>query len=494
MFDRVRESHYWPARWPIRWKLTAVSAGLTFAILVFFGLALGQYTASQLRQNFADETKREAEELAQVIENEGVLTPGAPGVALEELLDRRPDGADLTLIANGQRFAHPDSAFLGPLDSASVTRFGTFQVASAEVAYPLPPGQAVAIVRYGRDTTPLDDRIGDLWFSIVAGILGATLLASLAGLILSGRAMRPVASLTSAARDIARTRDPSVSLDEPTGDDEVAELTVTLNEMLAELADARSERIGALRRQREFIADASHELRTPLTSVMANLELLEHDAARGGKADPDTVESALRSSRRMKRLVADLQILARTDSGRAPSMAPCDLSEIVRSVVSELRPVAGDHASVQLSATGGPVVEGSRDDLHRLILNLVDNAIKHTPNGTDVSVSVSTDESGNLAVIEVEDDGPGIPDDLVPRIFDRFVGSAASADRSGSSSTGLGLAIVQAVAREHGGTVEVGRSAEGGASFSVFIPLAGRDFNSDPEETKATGKSGFTER
>jgi two-component system OmpR family sensor kinase len=494
MFTRVRESPYWPASWPIRWKLTAVSAGLTFAILVFFGLALGQYTANQLRQNFAEETKREAEQLAEAIETEGVLTPGAPGVALEELLDRRPDAADLTLIANGQRFAHPDSAFLGPLSPSSVTRFGTFQVASAEVDYPLPPGGAVALVRYGRDTAPLDARIGDLWFSILAGILGATLLAGLAGVVLSRRAMRPIARLTSSARDIARTRDPSVALDHPTGDDEVTELTVTLNEMLGELAAARRERIGALDRQREFIADASHELRTPLTSIMANLELLEHEAVRGSATDSDTVESALRSARRMKRLVADLQILARTDSGREPATASCDLLEIARSVVDELEPLAAGRAFLRLDHPEGDavVVDGSRDDLHRLLLNLVENAVKHTPDGTSISVSADTDPGEGMARLTVSDDGPGIPEEMMPRIFDRFVGSAATADRSGSSSTGLGLAIVQAVATEHGGTVEVGRSPEGGARFTVLLPMGGDD--TGPSDLPAVGETGFTER
>lgn len=491
MFGRVRESPYWPGRWPIRWKLTTVSAGLTFAILVFFGVALGQYTAEQLRQNFADETKREAQQLAELVESEGILTPGAPSTTLIEILDRRPDGADLTLTANGQRFAHPESAYLGPLGPSEISNFGSFQVASVEVDSIISPGQPVAILRYGRDTKPLDTRVSDLWFSILAGIVGATLLAGLAGIVLSRRAMRPVASLTSAARNIARTRDPSVALQEPAADDEVAELTSTLNEMLAELALARRERMESLDRQREFIADASHELRTPLTSVMANLELLEDGAMRGRTADPETVESALRSGRRMKRLVADLQILARTDSGRSPQMVSCDLSEIAGSVVAEVEPLASGHQVLRVDAEP-VVVEGSRDDLHRLLLNLVENAVKHTPPGTSVNVRTGTDPTGSEALIEVSDDGPGIPAGLLPRIFDRFVSNGASADRSGPSSTGLGLAIVQAVAREHGGQAVAGTSPEGGASFSVRLPIGDRSAEASRE--MSGGMPGFNER
>ena len=136
-------------------------------------------------------------------------------------------------------------------------------------------------IRYGRSIDRLDASINRIRLSILAGILGATLLAALAGVVLSRRAMRPISTLTTTAGEIARTRDPEVNLAEPEGEDEVAELTRTFSDMLHELSLSRAEEERLLMRQREFVADASHELRTPLTSVLANLELLEESLKRG---------------------------------------------------------------------------------------------------------------------------------------------------------------------------------------------------------------------
>ena len=147
------------------------------------------------------------------------------------------------------------------------------------------------------------------------GVLGGALLALLAGLATARRAMEPIAELTAAARRIERSRDPSERLPHPEADDEVAELARTLEAMLASLDAARAETEAALARQREFVADASHELRTPLTSVLANLELLEEELEGEQR---EAAASALRSSRRMRRLVADLLLLARADAGRQP--------------------------------------------------------------------------------------------------------------------------------------------------------------------------------
>ena len=171
-------------------------------------------------------------------------------------------------------------------------------------------------------------------------MLGGTLLAFVAGTLVARRAIAPISGLTAAAREIERTRDPSRSLPEPSADDEVAELSRTLSGMLASLSEARDETEATLERQRAFVADASHELRTPLTSVLANLELLV-DSLKG--ADRDAADSALRSTRRMRRLVGDLLLLARTDAGKTPVNQPLDLADIVIDAASELESVSRDH-------------------------------------------------------------------------------------------------------------------------------------------------------
>ncbi len=316
-------------------------------------------------------------------------------------------------------------------------------------------------VQYARRASPVDATANRVKLFLALGVLGGAALALLAGLATARRAMEPIAELTVAARNVARTRDPSVRISRPEADDEVAELAETLDMMLHSLDEARSETEATLARQREFVADASHELRTPLTSVLANLELLEetlHGEAR------DTAASALRSSRRMRRLVADLLLLARADAGRVAPHRAVDLSDVVTDAASELEPVAGDH-EISVAAPRGLEIQGARDELHRLVLNLMENALRHTDPGTAVEASV--ERVNGEVVLAVEDDGPGIAPELHEKVFERFF--RGEGDRSGSS--GLGLSIVRAVADSHQGRVTLEPPLDGrGARFVVRFP------------------------
>jgi signal transduction histidine kinase len=281
--------------------------------------------------------------------------------------------------------------------------------------------------------------------------------------------MQPIAQLTSTAAEIARTRDAGASVPVPDADDEVAELARTLQGMLRSLDDAHAETEAMLARQRRFVADASHELRTPLTSVLANLELLA-ESLRGEEAE--AARSALRSSRRMRRLVADLLLLARSDVGRAMPHEPVDLAQIVLDAAAELGPIGSEDHELSIDVHPA-VVEGDHDELVRVALNLTENAMRHTPPGS--SIWVTTGVEGGDAVLVVEDDGPGVAADLAPTLFERFVRGAG--DRGGSAgSFGLGLAIVRAVAQSHGGSVTLEQTrregVEHGARFVVRLPLA----------------------
>jgi signal transduction histidine kinase len=324
-------------------------------------------------------------------------------------------------------------------------------------------------VQYGRNISHVDSTVDRLWLFIAAGVLGGTLLASLAGVAIAGRAMRPISALTATARQIASTGDPSSHMPDPEVSDEVGELARTLEEMLRSLDAARTEREAAMKKQREFVADASHELRTPLTSVLANLELLQA-SLRAPSRDEDRamVDSALRSSKRMSRLVGDLLLLARADAGRAGKHGPCDLAEIAGNVAVELAPLMGDR-ELDIDNQHTLPVTGNADELHRMVLNLLDNASRHTPPGARIELHVR--RVGEEAVVEVADNGPGIPPRLREQIFDRFVRGEGPADTAVGPGSGLGLAIVRAVATSHGGSVEVGESAAGGAQFRVRIPL-----------------------
>jgi two-component system OmpR family sensor kinase len=462
-----------PRAWPVRWRLAAVSSGLTLVILLLFGGAIGQIATQRIRDDFNGEVRSAVQILAS--EFRIVYPPfSAPEAQRGPQLDAYvlPDDASARLFdASGDLLKQSTgSTALGPL-RPGLADHGSMRVATAAITSET--GAVTGYVQYGRSIDHVESTVDRVWLLIGAGILGGTLLASFAGLAIAGRAMRPIASLTATAREIATTRDPSRQMPEPVVDDEVGELALTLEQMLRSLDAARAEREGAMQKQREFVADASHELRTPLTSVLANLELLQASLGSPGQAeDREVVDSALRSSRRMSRLVGDLLLLARADAGRFDKHRRCDFAEVAGDAAAEAAPLMGER-TLTVDNDRPLQVEGSPDELHRLVLNLLDNAAHHTPTGAQIELRLRQ-EAGD-AVVEVADDGPGIPASMRHQIFDRFVRGEGPADTATGTGTGLGLAIVSAVAASHGGSVEADESDTGGALFRARIPLADSD-------------------
>jgi signal transduction histidine kinase len=465
-------------RWPVRWRLAGVSAGLTLLILVIFALVVGRLATDRVKADFHDELRSVASQLRNNIQvgrptSEGISGPDVDSLALTgDAAVRIIDGeGNVALSPRGVPLQTPGAPNLGPPNLDDVREVGDFEVVSVVLAdSSLPP----LYLQYARNRASLEDTLNKLWLFLAFGVVGGTVLAALAGLAVAGRAMSPISSLTAAARGIATTRDPSRRIPMPESEDEVAELAKTLDLMLRELDAARAETEKMIQAQRDFVADASHELRTPLTSILANLELLEASFAEHGADtdDQEIVAGALGSSRRMRRLVGDLLLLARADAGRVGPRRDCDLGEIVTEAVAEVRPVA-DHHRLELDLGAPIAVAGNPDDLHRLVVNLVENGVRHTPPGSTVSVAVRSNGASE-AVLEVSDDGPGLPDELGDQIFARFVRGAGPADLATDSGTGLGLAIVKAVAASHNGRVDVGRSQAGGARFTVHLPRGER--------------------
>lgn len=458
-----------PGSWPVRWRLAGVSAGLTLAILLLFGAVIGKVATSRIRDDFNREVSSAAQTLAG--EFRIVYTPlGTISLQRGPQLDDfvRPDGASARVFDINENLVKKSTGAepLGP-PSRGLSDYGEMRVATAPITSDT--GVITGYVEYGRSLAHVDSTVDRLWLFIVAGVFGGTLLASLAGVAIAARAMRPISALTATARQITATGDPSRHMPDPKVEDEVGELARTLEQMLRSLDAARAEREAAMRKQREFVADASHELRTPLTSVLANLELLQASLREPRQEDDRAmVDSALRSSRRMSRLVADLLLLARADAGRASRHGPCDLAEVAGNAAAEVAPVLGDRELTIENDRPLPV-EGNSDELHRMVLNLLDNAARHTPPGSRIELRLHRE--GSEAVLEVSDDGPGISPQLRAQIFDRFVRGEGPADTAVGPGSGLGLAIVRAVVASHGGEVEVSESRSGGALFRIRIPL-----------------------
>ena len=460
-----------PRSWPVRWRLALVSSGLTLAILLLFGGLIGKIATDRIRDDFNNEVNSAVQILASELEVVYPAFGGGPETKEGPQLDAFALADDASVrvydVESNLINESESAARLGPLQQG-LSDYHGMRVATEPI---LNEAREISgFVQYGRSLDHVEETVDRVWLLIAGGILGGTLLAIFAGVAIAGRAMRPIASLTAAAREIATTRDPSQRMPAPKSDDEVGELARTLEQMLRSLDAARAEREGVMQKQREFVADASHELRTPLTSVLANLELLQASLKSGSQAeDREIVDSALRSSKRMGRLIADLLLLARADAGRLQAHRPVDLAEIAGDAAAEAAPLMGDRKLI-VDNDRSLRVEGSRDELHRLVLNLLDNAIRHTPRGSCIELTLCQDQGD--AVVEVADDGPGIPETMRTEVFDRFVRGRGPADTARGTGTGLGLAIVSAVAESHGGSVKAAESRSGGALFVARLPLA----------------------
>lgn len=308
-----------------------------------------------------------------------------------------------------------------------------------------------------------------------AGVAGAGLVvAGATGALLVRRTLRPLRRVAATATRVSElpldrgevtlpVRVPGADTDTRT---EVGQVGSALNRMLGHVAAALAARQASETRVRQFVADASHELRTPLAAIRGYAEV----ARRGRNQVPPDVAHALRrvesESTRMTGLVEDLLLLARLDSGRPLAVAPVDLSALVVDAVSDAH-VAGPEHRWQLDLPEQQIaVPGDAARLHQVVANLLTNARVHTPAGTTVTTNLAVES--DAAVLRVADDGPGIPVELQPEVFERFARADSSRSRS-QGSTGLGLAIVAAVVDAHHGTVSV-RSRPGRTVFTVRLP------------------------
>jgi two-component system OmpR family sensor kinase len=463
-------------RLPVRFKLAVVTAALTFGILCVFAVVIGAVAEQRIRAGFDDDLRATVADLANGIDAQR-QPDGTVRYNKDPLRGAATGGADVRFVLPDGEVVDPRGLY--PLAAVGVEGFTDFQglrVASRAVTISNPRtpeafgpladesvARVVGFVQYAKPLATVNRTVNRVRLFLGFGVLGGTLLAFLAGLYVAERAMRPIAGLTRAAREVARTRDPDITLPKPRANDEVSDLANTFEDMLRELAASWAETEATLDRQRAFVADASHELRTPLTSILANLELLEAELTGEQR---EMAESALRSSKRMRRLVGDLLLLARADAGRDAPRAPVDLAAVAREAAQEAGALSSDHP-LALDLTGPVTITGVADDLHRLAGNLVENALIHTAAGTPVTVSVRRE--GDSAVLEVADRGPGVPADLRERVFERFARGTGDTTRAGGS--GLGLAIVKAVTDAHGGRVELLDAPGGGARFVVSLPV-----------------------
>jgi two-component system OmpR family sensor kinase len=321
----------------------------------------------------------------------------------------------------------------------------------------------------------LDSTVTRLEIADALAAAFAVVLLVAVGLPLVRASLAPLREIESTAAAIAGG-DLSRRIDHATGNTEVGRLAEALDLMLASIesayrarADGEARALQSQDRMRRFIADASHELRTPLTSVRG---LAEYGLQHGDDASPGELLRLMglisREAGRMGRLVDDLLLLARFDAGRALELRPVDLASIAAEAVQQARLVAAGRP-VTLEAAEPVIVDADPERLRQVIDNLIGNAIQHTPPGTPVTVTVSSEAgSGRLTVA---DRGPGMTPEQASHVFDRFY-RTDSARTSASGGAGLGLAIAASLAAAHGGKLTVDTQPGHGAAFHLRLPQA----------------------
>lgn len=322
----------------------------------------------------------------------------------------------------------------------------------------------IVYVRVGQSLSPLQKARRQLLVLLAIAGPGALLLGSYGGLLLANQVLNPVARLTHAAEEIEAS-DLSKRVPVPPQKDELSRLAGTFNRMIARLQ-------GAFERQRQFTADASHEMRTPLAVMRGDIEI-----ALRRERTPEEYRSVLTSNLeeiiRLSRLVEDLLMLARADADQtALRFEPVNIDELCAQVAEYLHPLAAEkrlHWSYECSTNASLTIKGDAQRLKQMLLNLLDNAIKYTPQDGEIKLSLAREN--NEAVLRVADTGRGIPAEDLPYIFERFFRHSRSTSDKSAQGFGLGLSIVKWIVTSHGGTISAASQAGAGTTFTVRLPL-----------------------
>ncbi|HEY3784110.1 MAG TPA: ATP-binding protein [Steroidobacteraceae bacterium] len=332
----------------------------------------------------------------------------------------------------------------------------------AALPYARAEGGPRYVVEVGVSNAPTESTLRQVLFMMAIGLPIAVCVAVTGGFILVRRALRPVEQLTRKAEDITQhnltKRLPVVQ----TGD-ELQRLSVSLNNMISRLE-------GSIESSKQFVADASHELRTPLTVLRGELEALAQDE-RLRSQTRESLGSMLEEVDRLSEVVEGLLALSRLDAGESRAeWVRFDLAELAASTADQMSLLAEDkNISVLCESCADVVVEGDRARMKQVVVNLLDNAIKYTPNGGRVRLRIARE--GDEAVLEIADDGIGIPEQSLPHVFKRFyrVDGSRSRDQGGA---GLGLSIVESICSAHGAQVEVTSTLGEGSRFRIRQSLA----------------------
>ncbi len=473
----------------LQFRLTAGMVGL----LVVAGVTIVAATLVGLHSFLIDQVDRQLDawggrytEYLRGEEGNGAPSPPdhertelgeVPGVAAGTLVVRLEEGRapEGYVIAEGS-IALPagDAASLSNVPPGAGPRSVTLDSGAYRVVADTPGRDEILLVAI--PLAELDETMARVLTVEVSVFLVVIAVAGAAGGVFVGRSLAPLRRVASTATHVAGAPLGAgpVAVPERVVDvdpaDEVGQVGIALNLLLDHVEASFTQRQATEDRLRQFVADASHELRTPVAVISGYAQLAQREAEHVPASVARALDRIGSQTARMTVLVDDLLLLARLDSGRPLAREQVDLTRLVLDVVEDARAAGPDH-SWRLELPEEPLVlVGDGQRLRQVLANLTSNARVHTPPGSTVTVCLRYGDDPAWVLMQVSDDGPGIPAALQSELFGRFVRGEAS--RSGASgSTGLGLAIVQAVVGAHGGTVDA-QSEPGRTRFTVRLPVA----------------------
>lgn len=459
----------------LRFRVTSWYCGLLAVTLLIFGaavwLGLRNYLFTTIERTLRDDSDNIVKQFVSHVDEKGMAWLAGE---IEESYAPESDGRYIRILREGRviyqsRNAQAEAMRTMPSTAPDFRRKnGTFRTimagsAGRSLLYTLPWVSPAGVHYVVQTSAPIESVHKILRSLFIALSLLTPLIllgAAFGGYLLMNVPFRPVVALTQQAEQIG-THDLGERLPViPTGD-EMERLSISLNRMIERLENA-------LAHNRRFSADVSHELRTPLTIMRGELEPLVENPELSPQSQ-DAIGSSLEEIERMSDIVENLLAISKLDFRSSMPRSPVNLELLASSTVEQMQLLAEDKdLTVHSDAAGETWVPGDRGHLQQVIVNLLDNAFKYTPSGGAVWLRVSTE--GSHGIVEIRDNGIGIPAECLPFVFDRFYRADKARSRE-SGGTGLGLSIVSAICTAHGGTISIQSSEGAGTTVRVQLPL-----------------------
>ncbi|HLG65621.1 MAG TPA: HAMP domain-containing sensor histidine kinase [Ktedonosporobacter sp.] len=510
--DRLPSLHRFIAPLPIRWRLALVSFGLLFVLLAALGLLLSITEEDALLAGQATVLKNEADiaqlqlratkaplPVSQILTFPAMSKNVASGLlgAIHYALGQNV-GVSILAFDGGVLAADTDSSNVHTAPVVTLARSSVQQwfVAHPSASYLLaddnqgqrelvvlqpiagwdkslngkgtvedPPGYTKALLQLSVPTTAIDQSVATTRLILILGILAALGIAAALTLPLINVALRPLVEMERVSSRIA-AGSLSLRLAEPAAQDEIGRMARAFNSMVAHLE-------ATFARQRRFVADVSHELRTPLTGLGGSLEMLLLRADNGDEETARRLMSGMHAEvERMQHLVADLLALTRLDEGRVKlRVEAVDVSQLVNEVCEQMQRLLHGQELCYQVPSDLPALRGDVDQLRRVLLNVVENAVKFTPPAGRVELAVHGECIG-FVTFEVRDTGIGIPPEALPHVFDRFYRADPSRTRLSlqAGGSGLGLSIAKELVEAHGGTITMSSIVAEGTAVTIRLP------------------------